>query len=557
MRRGAGKGTRLTSWLPRSLRWRLQVWLALLLVVVLTGFGITVYQLERVSRVNRIDGELTARLAALNNAIRNAPFSKGSPPRQADEMPVQPHAARSTAHPKGPPPPGQRPKGPPPGPRPDGPRPKGPPPGPPPDGPRRRPASDVPIDAPGPPAREPVRRAAPPAAASKPTDLVLSADTESQFAAPNYYVFWYRDGTVLHRSTGAPPDVPAPTLSERDTLTHWRTRQGWRESFHCSGLGDCALAGRSVAADLKGMQTFALGLFGAGSAALAVALGVGWWLTGRAIRPIQQIIAAANRISGGNLSERVPVADGGNELALLAGVLNSTFARLEAAFAQQRQFTADAAHELRTPLTVVIMETQTALSRERGPTEYRETVEACLETAQQMRALMESLLTLARADDGDDGLPRCSVDLMETARTAAERMRPLATAREIQMHFDFAPAPTFCNPDRLTQLTTNLLSNAIDYNRPNGEVRISTSSIGGWAILSIADTGIGIAPADIPHIFDRFYRVDKSRSRAQGHVGLGLAICRTIVEAEHGSIEVTSELNVGATFTVRLPVRST
>jgi len=522
----------LTSWLPRSLRWRLQAWLALLLLVVLTGFGIAVYQLERVSRVNRIDAELAARLAALNNGIRNAPFSRGGsaasvparrpPPKRSDSD------SASVRHPPpGPPPPGPRPKGPPPGPPPGGPRPAGPPPG--------RPPDDQ------------------PRAAAKPADLAISPDAESQFSAPYYYVVWYRDGTLLKRSTGAPSDVPAPTLFERDTLTHWRTRQDRRETFHCSGFGDCALAGRSMAGDLTSLRTFSFGLLGTGAAVLALALGIGWWLTGRAIRPIQQIAEAANRISSGNLSERVPVADEGNELGLLGRALNSTFARLEAAFARQRQFTADAAHELRTPLAVMIVEAQTALSRQRDAAEYRETVESCLETAQQMRVLTESMLTLARADSGDNALPRSPVDLMETARAAAERIRPLAEATAVRILSDLAPATVFCNPDRLSQLITNLVRNAIDYNRPDGEVRISTASTPDGTILTIADSGIGIAATDLPHIFERFYRVDKSRSRAQGHVGLGLAICKAIVEAEHGTIEVSSELNVGTAFTVRLP----
>jgi signal transduction histidine kinase len=512
----------------------LQAWLALLLVVVLTGFGIAVYQLERVSRVNRMDADLAARLAALNKDIRNAPFSKGGSPASVPARRPPPSRSDSDGAsvrypPPGPPPPGPRPKGPPPGPPPNGRPPAGPPPG--------RQADDQPRPA------------------LKPTDLAMSPDAESQFSGPYYYVVWYRDGTVLKRSTGAPPNVPAPTLFERDTLTHWRTRGDRRETFHCSGFGDCALAGRSMAGDLTSLRTFGLGLFGTGAAALALALGIGWWLTGRAIRPIQQISEAANRISSGNLSERVPVADEGNELGLLGRVLNSTFARLEAAFSRQRQFTADAAHELRTPLAVMIVEAQTALSRPRDAAEYRETVEACLETAQQMRALTESMLTLARSDSGDDALPRSPASLMEAARAACERICPLAEAASIRMQSDLAPATAFCNPDRLSQLITNLLRNAIDYNRPDGELRISTSSTHDVAILTIADSGIGIAASDLPHIFERFYRVDKSRSRAQGHVGLGLAICKTIVEAEYGTIEVSSELNSGTTITVRLPVR--
>jgi two-component system, OmpR family, sensor kinase len=181
-------------------------------------------------------------------------------------------------------------------------------------------------------------------------------------------------------------------------------------------LGDCVLAGRVITADLAAMQRFAGWLVAAGGAVLALGLWGGWLLATRAIRPVEVISATASRISEGNLSERISVADTDNELGHLAGVLNSTFARLEAAFAQQKQFTADASHELRTPLTVLISEAQTALARDRSAAEYRETVEACLDTAQQMRRLAESLLQLARFDAGQERMERNTIDLAEMTR---------------------------------------------------------------------------------------------------------------------------------------------
>jgi heavy metal sensor kinase len=372
-----------------------------------------------------------------------------------------------------------------------------------------------------------------------------------------YYVTWYRDNTVLSRSPSAPAGVPPPPALQHDTLTHLRTRDGRREAFHCSGLGDCVLAGRSTAGDVAAMRTLALSLLGIGAGVLALALGVGRWLIGRAILPIEQIGAAAGRISQGNLSERIPVPDNGAELGRLAAVLNSTFARLEAAFERQRQFTADAAHELRTPLAVMISETQTALARPRCADEYRETVEGCLDTSQQMRRLTESLLTLSRFDGGNDPEPRTQVDLRQAVRTVIERLSPLARAKGIAIRADLSAASVLSSPDRMSQVITNLLTNAIDYNRPGGEVAVSTATASGSALLIVADTGVGIAEADLPFIFDRFYRVDRSRSRAEGHTGLGLAICKAIVEAEGGAIEAESKLNAGTTFTIRFPLKAT
>ncbi len=286
---------------------------------------------------------------------------------------------------------------------------------------------------------------------------------------------------------------------------------------------------------------------------LAFALGGGWWLTTRAIRPIEDISAAASRIAEGNLSERINVAETDSELGRLASVLNSTFARLEAAFGEQRQFTADASHELRTPLAVIISEAQTTLARERGAAEYRESIAVCLDAAQQMRRFAESLLQLARFDAGQEPIRRSAVDLAENARVCVRRVGPLAEERGIKIRCDLGPAKTFGDADRLGQLITNLLTNAIHYNKPNGEIRVNTRSENGGAVLTVADSGQGIAAEDVPHVFERFYRADKSRSRAEGRSGLGLAICKAIVDSHGGSIDVSSQPGAGTTFTVRLP----
>ena len=286
---------------------------------------------------------------------------------------------------------------------------------------------------------------------------------------------------------------------------------------------------------------------------LALGLGGGWWLATRAIRPVEDISAAASRISAGNLSERIATTDPRNELGRLAGVLNSTFARLETAFTQQKQFTADASHELRTPIAVLISEAQTTLARERTNAEYKETIEANLAAAQQMRRLTESLLTLARLEAGHACLPRGRFDLGQKARECVELLPPLAARRRIQLHCDLPATACHGDAEQLGQVMTNLLTNAIHYNRDGGEVRVVTPIESGAAIVEVRDTGLGISAEDLPHIFERFYRADKSRSHAEGRSGLGLAISQAIVDAHRGSIAVESELGAGTTFTVRLP----
>ncbi|MBI3882573.1 MAG: HAMP domain-containing protein [Verrucomicrobia bacterium] len=478
-----------------SIRFRLQLWLGFLLVAVLCGFGVTVYQLQRIHLLGQIDEDLERRVAILSSAVRGGP-------------PPEPGQKRTDFEKTG----------------------KRPPP--------------------------------PPDAGAKttrtgPREIRLSPESESLFdegrAGAHYYMVWYRDGALLKHSTNAPAELARPERADRDTRRHSRMRGEFREAWHFTELGDCVLAGRSIAAHEAAMARFSLWLLAAGGTVLALGLGGGWWLTTRAIGPVEEISAAASRISAGNLSERIHTADSKNELGRLAGVLNSTFARLEAAFAQQKQFTADASHELRTPLAVMISEAQTTLTRERTAAEYRETVEACLDTAQQMRRLTESLLELSRFDAGQEDIRRKPVDLAEIARTCVEHIRPLAGPRGLKIHCALAPTAALGGAERLAQVITNLLTNAIHYNKEGGEIQVATSVENGSAVLKITDTGRGIAPEDLPNIFKRFFRADSSRSRANGHAGLGLAICKAIVDAHGGTIGATSTVGEGTTVTVQLP----
>jgi two-component system OmpR family sensor kinase len=499
-----------------SIRWRWLLWLAFLLVCVLSGFGFTVFQLQRLNLLGQIDQQLERRVAALSRALRAGP-------------PVDPGRGW--------------------------PRADGPPASPPPD------PSLKPLPAPGrgwpEPFRPSSRRDARPWEARwEQRQVRLPPDVAELFDESRtngfYYAIWSRGGTMLRRSTNCPATIQRPQR-QPDTLTRIRTRGMLREAFHFTELGDCVLAGRSMAEDLDGLRRFVWWLLAAGGAVLAIGLGGGWWLTTHAIRPVEQISAAARRIAEGNLAERIAGADADNELGRLVAVLNSTFARLEAAFDQQKQFTADASHELRTPIAVLITEAQAALARPRTAAEYRETIEACLATAQQMRRLTDSLLDLARLDAGAATLNRQPVDLAALAGDCIQQVRPLAARRNIHIESELSSAPCCGDPDRLTQLITNLLTNAIHYNQDGGTVCVSTRPDGAGVRLTVSDTGQEIAPEDLPHIFDRFYRADKSRARAEGRFGLGLAICKAVVQAHGGTIQVSSAPGQGSTFEVWLP----
>lgn len=508
----------------KSIRWRMQLWLAFLLACILSGFGVTAYQLHRTNLLRQIDEELERRVSALGSDAR-ARGPMGQPPGR---LPFD-LEGRFEGDWEGP---GQWGGKPP-----------------------FDPGNERPFRwPPGPEARGPRSRFGDP---RELREFRLSAQTLRLFDETEtngfYFAVWSRGGALLKRSTHAPADVPRPDLPEPSARIYARLRGTAREAFYFTGLGECLLAGRSIAPDLRALGRFAWLLVGAGGAVLALGLGGGWVLTARALRPVEAISAAASRISAGHLAERISVADTDSELGRLAGVLNATFARLEAAFAQQKQFTADASHELRTPLTVLISEAQTALARERSAGEYRETVEGCLDTAQQMKRLTQSLLELARYDAGQEILEHHPFDLAERVRACADLIRPLADQAGLQMQCDLAPVEVLGDADRLCQVVTNLLINAVHYNKAGGAIRVATRAANGAVELVVADTGHGIAAEDLPHVFKRFYRADKSRARGQGRYGLGLAICKAVVDAHGGTIAVSSQPGEGTTFVVRLP----
>lgn len=361
-----------------------------------------------------------------------------------------------------------------------------------------------------------------------------------------YYCVWLRNGPPFTRSSNAPEEVPLPTVS-RGLL---RQRGDLREAYVFTAPGDCVLVGHATGPELAELHRLGWGLALSGAVVLALGLLGGWWIAGRTLRPIGEMSAVAREIAEGDLSRRVPADRSGNELAGLAEVLNSTFDRLEAAFARQARFTADAAHELRTPVTVLLTQVQTTLARARSAPEYQEALAACERAARRMRRLVESLLELARIDAAGDS-QRVIFDLGQTAVECAALVRPMAEEREITLRCEAEEAHAFGDPEQIGQAITNLLSNAIQYNRSGGFVRVSVTAKETAAQLRVEDDGAGIAQADLPHIFERFYRAEKARS--DGHAGLGLSLVNAIVQAHGGSIHVASAPGQGSTFTVRLP----
>lgn len=367
-----------------------------------------------------------------------------------------------------------------------------------------------------------------------------------------YYALWWRDGRIISASGNLPSDLIRPEPSANNSPAMRRTVGIRHESIRTTPPGELMLVGRFMETEYARLRQLAWRLSAMAGVVLLVGSAGGWWLATRALNPIHRISAAATRIAAGDLTQRIDPPGDGNELHQLTLILNATFARLETAFLQQGRFAADAAHELRTPISVLLAQTQTALSRERSAPEYRQAVEACKRAADRMRRLIDSLLQLARLEAGQENIRQHPFNLAELVRETIELVRPLADSRRIRLHANVPSMSGRGDPERLTQVLTNLLTNAVEYNIEDGEVRVTGAANNGVLTLAISDTGPGISDEALPHIFERFYRSDTARSGG-AHTGLGLAIAKAIIEAHGGQLDASSEPGHGATFTITLP----
>jgi two-component system, OmpR family, sensor kinase len=281
-------------------------------------------------------------------------------------------------------------------------------------------------------------------------------------------------------------------------------------------------------------------------------------ITGRALAPVDEIIREVSDITDGrSLHRRLPQAEGDDELARLSATLNAMMARLEQSFSGLRRFTADASHELKTPLTVLRADIERAMSAGPRSTEFLVALEEGLQETTRMADLVESLLTLARADEGRFDLHREPIALEALVLDVAETAQILGEDAGIKVHIaPLEEAEVAGDPIRLRQLFLNLVTNAVKYTSRGGRIDLSLTRRGDSVEFAVSDTGIGIAGADLPYVFDRFWRADRVRSRQseRGGVGLGLSISQWIAHAHGGSITVSSRLGRGSTFTVSLPV---
>jgi heavy metal sensor kinase len=288
---------------------------------------------------------------------------------------------------------------------------------------------------------------------------------------------------------------------------------------------------------------------------LVVASAGGYLMSRRALVPVDRITQTARSITADNLAQRLAVPSTGDEIERLSHTLNEMFARIESAFARITRFTADASHELRTPLAVMRTTAEVALRGPPSAAEQRAALEYIIGEIERTSILVENLLLLTKADSGVE-LRKLPVDIVAALREACAQADVLALAKRLRLEMRLPDEVLSVVGDRdaLRRLFLIVLDNAVKYAPAGGTVTVSLRQVDGHVVAAVRDTGIGISAEDLPFVFDRFYRVDRARSRAQGGAGLGLAIARWIAQAHGGTIRVESELNVGSIFTVEVPL---
>lgn len=375
---------------------------------------------------------------------------------------------------------------------------------------------------------------------------------------------WSRDGRLLFAraaSAEAATQASLPPPREEDagyatirladgrrlrTLTKGRSARGTPYLFRVARVD------RIFEEELR--PTLIVLVLGIPLAAALAGLG-GYLLARRALAPIGRMAARAESISADRLSERLPVENPDDELGQLATVVNRTFARLERSFELLRQFTADASHDLRTPLTALRSVGEVGLREPRTGDQYREIVGSMLEETDRLTRLIDSLLTISRADAGHVKLDREPMDLGDLAREVTTYLGVLAEDKSQQLVVEgAAPVPVVADRLVLRQALVNLVDNAIKYSPASAPIRIRVSARDGHGVIAVCDEGPGIPAEHRARVFDRFYRVDKSRARASGGAGLGLSIARWAVEVNGGHIELETEEGRGCQFRIVLPL---
>ena len=366
----------------------------------------------------------------------------------------------------------------------------------------------------------------------------------------------YQSAFLREHPLAAPEPNSVRRAFEQNRRFGKKTMRFITEKLDVNGAVYVAQSGAVINDVVETLDLFRLYLLMFAPLVLLAAAAGGYWLSQRALAPVDAIVHSARAISGTTLSSRLAKLNTGDELQRLSDTLNEMLDRIEQAFQRVSQFTADASHELRTPVALVRTEAELALRKSRRESEYQDALRHILLEAEKTTALIEELLSLARADAGRETLSMRPVDLRETLRGLIADWQHVATIRNLQFHENIATSESFVLADEaaLRRVVNIILDNAFKYTPPTGTVELSLTEHEKQAVIIVQDSGIGIAAEEQSKIFERFYRVDKARSRDLGGAGLGLAIAHWIVQQHRGSIEVESTPGQGSVFRVKLPL---
>ena len=404
------------------------------------------------------------------------------------------------------------------------------------------------------------------------TLLNKTQDEEAAALAANYQEFaratggglaeiFRPDGTrALPSPTPAAQEFPWPGIEgTTEQFSYVPSRDFWvliRRSSLDSKVVYLAAASPQAENQLV-LDHFREGLIASAPILLLISSLCGYWLSRRALRPVDRITAAARSISIRNLSERLPVARTGDEMERLAETCNEMLARLEAAVNQIKQFTADASHELRGPLSFVRTVAEVAMRNPDADAESRAAFADIVEEAAKTTVLLEDMLTLARADAERGARAFKELNLVDVVKEAHEMARPIADERHLSLTVSLGAQLVRVLGDfaTLRRLLWILIDNALKYTPAPGQIDIALSAMDGRATVTVRDSGVGISPSDLFHIFDRFYRADPSRSQVEG-AGLGLSIAKWIADLHRAELTVTSNVNLGTVFRLEFPICS-
>jgi heavy metal sensor kinase len=398
-------------------------------------------------------------------------------------------------------------------------------------------------------------------------DAQLGAvETLDELRLPNVYTAIFVDNQPLASNFSEDQQFILPqellSAAKANGRISFKTVEGFGEDGARVAVMPLRVAGKdyfvAVAEPLHGLvaqieairRVFYIGL----PATLLVAGIGGLLLAKKSLSPVVEMSDHAKRISATNLQQRLKVSNPRDELGRLAIVFNELLSRLDRAFENMREFMADASHELRTPLSIIRGEADVALSRDRPASEYKETLAIVQDESRRLSRIVDDMLALARADAGQRPLRTQEFYLNDLMEEACRAMQVLAASKNVALTFDPSEDLAFRgDEDLLRRLVMNLLDNAIKYTPSGGSVSVKLVPEPASIKIIVTDTGIGMPAEAVPHVFERFYRVDMARSRADGGSGLGLAIARWVAEAHKGSIDLVSSPGNGSEFTVSLP----